>query len=69
VRGSLSLTIPGGKTITHREISLEMFDEFRTPSGTPLHRYVQRVQHLLPAGDLMSGFTSDFCFDNLNFPT
>jgi vacuolar protein sorting-associated protein 26 len=69
VRGSLSLTIPRGKTITHREVSLELFGEFRTASGVRLHRFLERIQHLLPAGDLTSSFTSDFNFDNLNLPT
>lgn len=68
VTGTLEVTPPPGKTVSHRGISLTVFGDFRLTDGTQLNRFYARTQHLAPIGDLTIPLKTDFKFDTVKFP-
>jgi vacuolar protein sorting-associated protein 26 len=69
ITGHFDLTPPPGKSMTHQGIALCLYGDYQSKTGDKLARFFERTQFLQPPGDLSSGLSSDFKFDNLAFPT
>lgn len=69
VSGSISVSPPDGKTISHQGVNLKLFGEFRNEKNEVLNRFFVRSQFLTPAGTLSQPINTDFKFDHLAFPT
>lgn len=69
ISGTVEITPPAGKTISHKSINLTVFGEFRNEKKKPIERFFQRTQCLQPPGNLTATLKTDFTFPNLNLPT
>ncbi|OHS97357.1 Vacuolar protein sorting-associated protein 26 [Tritrichomonas foetus] len=69
ITGTVTVTPPAGKIVSHRAINLILFGEYRNEKKQPLTRFFQRTQCLAPPGDLTHELKYDFKFENMNLPT
>lgn len=71
INGHVTITPPQGKKVSHKSILLTVFGEFRgdTTNKEVYERFYQRIQVLMPAGDLINELSTDFTFENINLPT
>jgi vacuolar protein sorting-associated protein 26 len=69
VSGTLSVSPPPGKTVSHQGIVLSLYGQFMKANGDKLGRFYERTQALAPIGELRTALQENFNFDRLRFPT
>jgi len=68
VTGTLEITPPPGKVVTHGSILLLLIGEYRKPDGDVINRFFIQKQELVPAGELRSPINTKYTFEHVNFP-
>ena len=68
VEGHVTIEMPTGKSLSHQGIQIILQGEFKYPDGTVISPFFTRKQELVPQGEITSSISTDFKFDNFNFP-
>ena len=68
VTGHVTIEMPAGKSLSHQGILVILQGEFKYPDGTVISPFFTRKQEIVPQGEITSPISSDFRFDNFNFP-